>query len=131
MGRCRMLFSIIKYRRGKIFLWWLPFGVSRLSLWLRYITIRRYLGSNGFNFAFCKRLWSLLHLEVRIMFDQFFNYNCYPEVLAHITLIPKVDSPLHLGEVRPIYLLGSRYKLVAKVLDGRLARNMDIIIIAN
>ncbi|MCH82185.1 cysteine-rich receptor-like protein kinase [Trifolium medium] len=45
-------------------------------------------------------------------------------------LIP-VGSPLHLGDFQPISLLGSLYKLVAKVLAGRLAVVMDKIISPN
>ncbi|MCI27595.1 LINE-1 reverse transcriptase like, partial [Trifolium medium] len=48
-----------------------------------------------------------------------------------ITLIPKIDSPLRIGDFRPISLLGSLYKLVAKVLAGRLATVMDKLISRN
>jgi hypothetical protein len=45
-----------------------------------------------------------------------------------VTLIPKVSSPLELKDFRPISLLGSLYKLLAKVLARRLAGIMNSII---
>jgi len=37
-----------------------------------------------------------------------------------IVLIPKVDNPQHLNDFRPISLVGSMYKILAKVLANRL-----------
>ncbi|KAK2421774.1 hypothetical protein QL285_032366 [Trifolium repens] len=37
-----------------------------------------------------------------------------------IALIPKVDNPLKLNDFRPISLVGSMYKILAKVLANRL-----------
>jgi hypothetical protein len=45
-----------------------------------------------------------------------------------VTLIPKVNSPFSLGDFRPISLLGSLYKLIAKVLASRLAKVMNSLI---
>lgn len=45
-----------------------------------------------------------------------------------MTLIHKVDSPLELGNFRPIYLMKSLYKLVAKLLVVRLVIVMGKII---
>jgi len=70
---------------------------------------------------------------VGIMFNQFFHSVTLPKcfVSYFITLIPKVTSPIRLGDFRPISLLGSLYKLVAKVLAGRLAPVMDKLISSN
>jgi hypothetical protein len=43
-------------------------------------------------------------------------------------LIPKVSSPMELKDLRPISLLGSLYKLLAKVLARRIAGVMNSII---
>ena len=37
---------------------------------------------------------------------------------SFIALIPKISNPQHLGEYRPISLIGCMYKIVAKVLAG-------------
>ena len=61
--------------------------------------------------------------EVRIMFDQFHANEVLPKsLLAYfVALIPKISSPLELKDYRPISLLGSLHKLLAKVLARRLA----------
>lgn len=58
------------------------------------------------------------------MFDQFAS-------LTHglssyfVTLIQKVDSPSHMGDFRPISLVGCLYKLLDKVHVGKLFSVMD------
>lgn len=53
------------------------------------------------------------------MFDQFSSLS-RSFASYFITLIPKSISIAQLSDFRPIYLVGSLYKLVVKVLDGRL-----------
>jgi hypothetical protein len=90
-------------------------------------------GPDGYNFAFVKKFWYLLKGEVRIMFDQFHGNAILPKgMLSYfITLIPKVPSPSALGEFRPISLLGCLYKLIAKVLEGRLSKVMNSVVSTN
>jgi hypothetical protein len=90
-------------------------------------------GPNGFNFAFYKRFWDLLKGEVSMMFDQFYHSTTLSRSFSSyfVTLIPKVHSPTSLGDFRPISFLGSLFKLVAKVLAGRLAPVMDKLISSN
>jgi len=47
------------------------------------------------------------------------------------TLFPMVDSPLQLGDFKPISLLGSLYKLIVKVLMVHLSLAMDKLISGN
>lgn len=90
-------------------------------------------GPDGFNFAFYKRFWDLLKGEIGMMFDQFYHTATLPRGFSSyfVTLIPKVHSPSSLGDFRPISLLGSLYKMVAKVLASRLAPIMDKLISSN
>ena len=87
-------------------------------------------GPDGFNFAFFKKFWNLMKDEVMIFFDQFHANEVIPKSLSayFVTLIPKVSSPMSMKEFWPISLLGSIYKLLAKVLGKRLAGVMDSII---
>lgn len=41
---------------------------------------------------------------------------------SFVTLITKIENPVSLGDFRPISLIGSYYKVVAKVLARRLKR---------
>jgi hypothetical protein len=90
-------------------------------------------GPGGFNFSFSKRFWNLIKGEVGVMFNQFFTSANLPRNFSSyfITLIPKVDSPFRIGDFRPISLVGSLYKLLAKVLASRLANVMDKLISPN
>jgi hypothetical protein len=67
------------------------------------------------------------------MFDQFHGIGSLPKSLLSyfVTLSPKVNSPFGLGDFRPISLLGSLYKLIAKVLASRLATVMDSLVAPN
>jgi hypothetical protein len=87
-------------------------------------------GPDGFNFSFVKSFWNLIKGEVRLLFDQFHGTSKLPKSFSSyfVTLIPKINSPFSLGDFRPISLLGSLYKIIAKVLTARLARVMDLIV---
>lgn len=54
----------------------------------------------------------------------------FPKVInaSFIALIPKVQDPQSLNQYRPISLIGSIYKIVAKLLGRRLKRVMPDII---
>ncbi|KAK2637456.1 hypothetical protein Ddye_032248 [Dipteronia dyeriana] len=47
---------------------------------------------------------------------------------SFIALIPKVDNPRSFRDFRPIYLIGSLYKILAKILANRLRKIMHLII---
>jgi len=85
---------------------------------------------DGFNFAFFKQFWYLIKHEIRIFFDQFHGNEVLPRCLLSyfITLIPKVKCSSSLKEFRPISLLGCLYKILAKMLAGRLAKVMNLVI---
>ncbi|GJQ98225.1 putative RNA-directed DNA polymerase, eukaryota, reverse transcriptase zinc-binding domain protein [Tanacetum coccineum] len=47
---------------------------------------------------------------------------------SFITLIPKVSNPINVNDVRPISLIGTHYKIIAKVLANRLSKVVDKLI---
>jgi exonuclease III len=87
-------------------------------------------GPDGFNFNFFKKFWGLLKKDILLLFDDFHSSSRLPHSFSSyfITLIPKVSNPHSISEFRPISLLGSLYKLFAKVLAVRLGKVMDSII---
>jgi phage-related holin len=87
-------------------------------------------GLDGFNFAFFKSFWGVIRVEVKVMFDEFHANKKLPKYLLSyfVALISKVLSPQVLNEFSPISLLGSLYKLLAKVLTVWLAEVMDTLL---
>ena len=90
-------------------------------------------GPDGFNFNFFKKFWDVVKNDIWRMFNEFYDNGvlargCNASFLA---LIPKVDSPLGLNDYRPISLVASIYKMISKVLAGRLKRVISRIIEEN
>ncbi|PNX86587.1 cysteine-rich receptor-like protein kinase, partial [Trifolium pratense] len=79
-------------------------------------------GPDGINFGFIKDFWDLLQDDVmRFIVDFHWNGRLTKGLNAtFIALISKVDSPQQLTDFRPISLVGSLYKILAKVLANRL-----------
>ncbi|GAU51438.1 hypothetical protein TSUD_413380, partial [Trifolium subterraneum] len=90
-------------------------------------------GPDGFNFSFFKNFWGLIKREVLDLFAEFHERSKLPYSFSSyfIVLIPKILGPHMINDFRPISLLGSVYKLLAKVLAKRLAAVMNSIISKN
>nr|GFA62267.1 RNA-directed DNA polymerase, eukaryota, reverse transcriptase zinc-binding domain protein [Tanacetum cinerariifolium] len=82
---------------------------------------------NGFSFLFLKRNWEYFKDDVDIFVTQFMESGSFPKRTnsEFITLIPKVKNPLLIKDYRPILLIGMQYKIVAKLLENRLASVID------
>jgi hypothetical protein len=77
-------------------------------------------GPDGINFGFFKDFWEELKGDVMRFITEFHQNGKLTKGSTFIALIPKVDSPQRLNEFRPISLVGSLYKILAKVLANRL-----------
>lgn len=79
-------------------------------------------GPDGYTFKLIKHKWEVMKSDIWEFVKFFertgtFTPGCNS---AFVTLIPKVPDPLILDEYRPISLIGSLYKIVAKMLALRL-----------
>ena len=79
-------------------------------------------GFDGFNFRFIREMWDELKEDI---FDTVTKFFTYGGSLRHlnvtwVTLIPKNDNPTAIEEYRPISMVGSIYKIIAKILSSRL-----------
>ncbi|GAU34874.1 hypothetical protein TSUD_19540 [Trifolium subterraneum] len=79
-------------------------------------------GPDGINFGFFKDFWDELRGDVMRFISEFHRNGKLTKGInaTFIALIPKVDSPQRLNDFRPISLVGSLYKILAKVLANRL-----------
>ena len=87
-------------------------------------------GPDGINFIFIKQFWDTLKHDIFRYIHEFHANGAIPRGCnaSFIALIPKISNPQHLGEYRPISLIGCMYKIVAKVLANRIRRVLPAII---
>ncbi|GKD98852.1 putative RNA-directed DNA polymerase, eukaryota, reverse transcriptase zinc-binding domain protein, partial [Tanacetum coccineum] len=84
-------------------------------------------GPDGYTFAFVKKYWDMLKVDILGFVNSFFSSRKMPpgSNSSFITLIPKVPNLVHIKDFRPISLIGIYYKIVAKVLANRLTKVVD------
>jgi hypothetical protein len=79
-------------------------------------------GPDRINFGFLKEFWPELKEDIMRLITEFHRNGKLSNGInsTFIALIPKVDNPQKLNDFRPISLVGSLYKILAKVLANRL-----------
>jgi hypothetical protein len=84
-------------------------------------------GPDGFTMAFFQKCWHVLEKDIMGFFDEFYAEGTFAGSLnaTFVTLIPKKQNALNIRDFRPISLIGSVYKILAKVLANRLRKVLD------
>nr|GEV24190.1 RNA-directed DNA polymerase, eukaryota [Tanacetum cinerariifolium] len=79
-------------------------------------------GPDGFTFGFYRYFWSTIKNDVFDAVNHFFSCGDIPKGCnsSFIALIPKVPAANLVKDFRPISLIGSVYKIIAKILSDRL-----------
>nr|GEW21090.1 RNA-directed DNA polymerase, eukaryota [Tanacetum cinerariifolium] len=87
-------------------------------------------GPNGFTFGFYRQFWPIIEEDVYTAVSHFFNYCDIPNGCnsSFITLIPKLPDAKLVKDFRPISLIGSTYKIIAKILANRLVAVLSDIV---
>ncbi|GJV66080.1 RNA-directed DNA polymerase, eukaryota, reverse transcriptase zinc-binding domain protein [Tanacetum coccineum] len=77
---------------------------------------------DGFTFGFYRRFWKIIENDVYDAVKYFFTYGNIPKGFnsSFIALIPKIPDANMVKYFRPICLIGSLYKIIAKILANRL-----------
>jgi hypothetical protein len=80
-------------------------------------------GPDGYSMAFYQACWSIVGSEVMEVCNEFYDQGIFEKSLnaTFICLIPKKPGAVELKDFRPISLVGSVYKIMAKVLANRLS----------
>ncbi|RVW22247.1 LINE-1 reverse transcriptase-like [Vitis vinifera] len=107
-----------------------PFSEEEIHFALMEMRGDKAPGPDGFTVAFWQDCWDLVKEEVMDLFKEFFEYGSFAKSLntTFLVLIPKKGGADDLGDFRPISLLGSLYKLLAKVLANRLKKVLDRVV---
>ncbi|RVW16809.1 Transposon TX1 uncharacterized 149 kDa protein [Vitis vinifera] len=87
-------------------------------------------GPDGFTMAFWLFCWDVVKPEILGLFREFYLHGTFQRSLnsTFLLLIPKKEGTEDLKDFRPISLVGSVYKLLAKVLANRLKTVMGEVI---
>ncbi|XP_055960978.1 uncharacterized protein LOC130015240 [Mercurialis annua] len=90
-------------------------------------------GPDGLNPTFYKNYWNIVGSDVVKMCRQFMANGKLGEGLNNtgIVLIPKINSPEYVTDLRPIALCNVAYKILSKVLTNRMTKLMPLIISEN
>ena len=85
------------------------------------------LGLDGFSLAFYHHCWEVVERNVLAVFEEFYQHSKFEKSLnaTFISLIPKKNGASNIRDFRPISLVGSVYKILAKVLANRLKEVLD------
>ena len=84
-------------------------------------------GPDEFTMAFYHHCWRVVEKDVLAVFEEFFQRCKFEKSLnaTFIALIPKRNDASNIRDFRPISLVGSVYKILAKVLANRLRMVLD------
>ena len=87
-------------------------------------------GLDGFSLAFYHHCWEVVKRGVLAVFEEFYQHSKFEKSLnaTFIALIPKKNGASNIRDFRPISLVGSVYKILAKVLANRLKEVLDQLI---
>lgn len=87
-------------------------------------------GIDGFNALFFKRSWHIIKKDVCEAVKEFFDTGILYKAIncATLILLPKVANPDTVKDYRPIACCKILYKLIAKVITGRMQKVMNHII---
>ncbi|GKF66783.1 RNA-directed DNA polymerase, eukaryota, reverse transcriptase zinc-binding domain protein [Tanacetum coccineum] len=79
-------------------------------------------GPDGFSFGFYLHFWSSTENDMFSAVRHFFTFVDIPKGFnsSFIALIPKIPNANLVKDFRPISLIGSIYKIIAKILSNRL-----------
>ncbi|GJY38021.1 RNA-directed DNA polymerase, eukaryota [Tanacetum coccineum] len=79
-------------------------------------------GPDGYTFGFYRRFWDIIQVDVFAAIKHFFVHGAFPKGgnSSFIALIPKNQNAILVKDFRPISLIGSLYKIVAKIMANRL-----------
>jgi len=107
-----------------------PFSVEEVKMAVWDCDSYKSPGTDGINFGFIKDFWIELKDDIMRFISEFHRNGKLTKGINNtfISLIPKVDSPPKLSDFWPISLVGSMYKILAKLLSNKLRLGIGSVI---
>ncbi|GKA08177.1 RNA-directed DNA polymerase, eukaryota [Tanacetum coccineum] len=89
----------------------------------KYCGTNKSPGPDGFSYEFFRRYWDIIDQDVVVVGLIFFSTGCFPPGCnsSFIALIPEMKDVKMVKDFGPIGLIGSMYKIIAKILANRLS----------
>ena len=108
----------------------IPFSMEEMSSTLSVLNGDKAPGPDGLTVAFWQLCWDIVRDDVMRMFRDFHETGKFVRSLnaTFIVMIPKKGGAKDLKDFHAISLVGSLYKLLAKVLANRLKRVMSSLV---
>ena len=100
-----------------------PFEEDEITLVVRNMNGDKSPSPNDFPMSFFLACWQVIKSDLMAVFNEFYATGSFERSLnaTFLTLIPKKENAAEVRDFRPISLLGSVYKIMAKVLVNRLS----------
>jgi hypothetical protein len=100
-----------------------PFEEDEITVVVRSMNGDKSLRPDGFPMLFFHACWQVIKSDLLAVFAEFYAIGSFERSLnaTFLTLILKKANAVEVRDFRPISLLGSVYKIVAKVLANRLS----------
>jgi exonuclease III len=110
-----------------------PFSKLKIDSIIKLLPSDKSPGPDGFNSNFIKKCWHVIAPDFYDLCDKFFHEQvCLRSINgSFIVLIPKIESPMKVGDYRPISLLNNSMKILTKLLANRLQPFMPRLIHKN
>ncbi|KAK3206960.1 hypothetical protein Dsin_021006 [Dipteronia sinensis] len=107
-----------------------PFDVEEVKEAVSSCDGNKAPGPDGMNLNFIRANWEVVQEDFLRFIHEFYKEGSIVEELNNtfITLIPKCGRLETMSDFRPISLVGSMYKVLAKILANRLKSVMDVVI---
>lgn len=107
-----------------------PFTHDEINAAVSYCDSQKAPGPNDFNFSFIRSSWEVIKHDIYSIVEEFWTScrllrGCNS---AFIALIPEIKSPKDFKDLRPISMVRCLYKIIAKLMEGRLLAMMDHLI---
>ena len=108
----------------------IPFAEGEVFATLSDLSKDKAFGPDDFTMTFWLFCWDVVKIEIMRFFKEFHERDKFVKSLnaTFLVLVPKKGGAEDLKDSRPISLVGSLYKLLAKVLANRIKKVMGKVI---